>query len=174
MALVEQLPAVSYLRMRGIRFDVAPHEGAYTARSEANALGLPAEYVLKVVVLRLSTGYAIVVVPASRRIDLDLIRSVIGDHETRLATEDEIAATFPEFDSGALPPLPGLLGVSSVVDAAIFDHDEVAFADGVRTESMIARPREIFWGENAVVAPIHREPQVWSPWKFEGDAVNFG
>lgn len=173
MALVEQLPADSYLKERHIRFEVVPHTGTYTAKSEARAMGLPGDYVLKAVILRLHDGYAMAVVPASRRVDLSLVAGLIRKQEVRLATESEIADRFPGFDLGALPPLPGLLGLRAYVDSAVLERDEVAFADGSRTESIIASPRELFWGEDVFVAPISREPEVWGPWGFEGDAIRF-
>jgi Uncharacterized conserved protein len=174
MSLVEQLPVEVYLKERHIRFEVALHRGAYTAKSEANALGLPTAYVLKVVVLRLEDSYALAVVPASRRIDMSLVMGVIPDRHGRLATEDEIASRFPGFELGALPPLPGLLGVRVFVDPTVFDHHEVAFADGRQTESIIASPRELFWGQDVFVAPISRKPEVWGPWELEGDAIDLG
>lgn len=163
MALVEQLAAETYLKERHIRFEVAPHMGTYTAKSEAKALGLPAKYVLKAVVLRVDGDYAIAVLPASRRIDMNLMMEVIPDARARLATEDEIAARFPGFELGALPPLPGLLGVRAFVDPKVFDCDEAAFADGRQTESIIASPRELFWGEDVFVEAISRDPELWGP-----------
>ncbi|MEO8322813.1 MAG: YbaK/EbsC family protein [Actinomycetota bacterium] len=173
MALVEQLPAEVHLKERHIRFEVALHRSVHTAKSEANALGLPVAYVLKVVMLRLEDAYAMAVVPASRRIDMNLVTGVIPEG-VRLATEDEIASRFPGFELGALPPLPGLLGVRAFVDPAVFDHHEVAFADGRQTESIIASPRELFWGQDVLVAPISRKPEVWGPWELEGDAIDLG
>ena len=137
-------------------------------------MGLPGDYVLKAVILRLHDGYAMAVVQASRRVDLSLVTGLIPKQEVRLATEAEIAARFPDFDLGALPPLPGLLGLRAFVDPAVLERDEVAFADGSRTESIIASPRELFWGEDVFVAPISREPEEWGPWGFESDAISFG
>jgi Ala-tRNA(Pro) deacylase len=174
MALVDQLAAESYLRQRHVRFEVVPHTGTYTAKSEARALGLPTEYVLKVVMLRRDGDYAMAVVPASRRIDMNLVMSLMADVSVRLATEDEITLLFPGFELGALPPLPGLLEVPAFVDPTVLDHDEVAFADGRRTESIIASPRELFWGEDVFVASISWDPEVGGPWEFESDVINLG
>lgn len=174
MALVEQLPAEVYLKGQHVRFEVAPHRSAFTAKSEAKALGLPSTCVLKVVVLRLGDAYALAVVPASRKIDMNLVMGVMPFARARLATEGEIESRFPGFELGALPPLPGLLGVRAFVDPAVFDQAEVAFADGRQTESIIASPRELFWGQDVFVAPISREAEEWGPWHSESDALSFG
>lgn len=174
MSLVEHLPPDTYLRKRHVSFSVAPHTGTYTARSEARALGLPSDSVLKTVVLRVGDEFAIGVIPASRRLNINLVRRVAPSGRVRLATEDEIAARFPDYELGAVPPLPGVLGVKAYVDPTVFDHDEVAFADGKQTESIVASPKDMFWGEDAFVAPISQDPSVWGPWGPEGDAVSFG
>lgn len=160
MALAEQLPVEAFLKERHVRFELAPHAGVFTARSEARALGLPAHCVLKVVVLRTDEDFVIAVVPASRKIDMNLLSYAVADPHVRLATEDEIAVRFPDYELGAIPPVPDLLGVRAYVDERVFDPSEVAFADGRQTESMISSPRELFWGENVFVAPISREPEA--------------
>lgn len=32
----------------------------------------------------------------------------------------------------------------------------------------------LFWDQDVFIAPILREPDVWGPWMFEGDTINFG
>ena len=174
MALVDQSPAETYLKDRHIHFELAPHAGAYTARSEARALGLPSDTVLKAVVLRIGDDFAIGVVPASRRLDIPLVARIARDARVRLATEDEIMSRFPGSELGALPPIPGVLGVQAFVDPTVFEPDEVAFADGRQSESIIASPREMFWGENASVARITQKADMSGPWGFDGEGVDFG
>jgi Ala-tRNA(Pro) deacylase len=154
MALAEQLPAENFLKERHISFQLHPHGKARTAKSEAEQLGLPEEYVLKIVMLRHDDGFAMAVLPASRKIDMDLLVAAVSNPTVRLATEDEIAVAFPAFELGAVPPLPDLLGVTAFVDPVVLDLREVAFADGKQTESIIADPHELFWGQYVVVAPI--------------------
>lgn len=171
MSLVEQLPAEVYLRRRHVRFEVAPHPDAYTARSEARALGLPSDYVIKAVVLSVDGDCTLAVLPASRKVDLNLVSGVFPGATVRLASEEEIASRFPGYQLGALPPFPGLLGVRGLIDPVVFDHDEDAFADGRRTESIIASPREIYWGEDVFVSPISREPEPRGPWELPGEVL---
>lgn len=157
MSMVEQIPAEAYLRRRRIEFSIVPHTRTYTTVGEAIALGIPADEVLKTVLLRLRDRYAIAVVTGSRRLDMGLIKEATGDHDARLATENEIASLLPDFELGALPPLPGALGLGGYVDPAVFDHEVVVFAAGRRTESLLARSRELFWGEEVSVHPISKD-----------------
>jgi Ala-tRNA(Pro) deacylase len=168
MTRAEELPIQSYLGERHIRFEVVPHERTETALAEAQALDLPAADILKVLILRSGDDYAMAIIPGSRRLDMSLVKKATADPHVRLATEDEIRAHFPEFELGALPALPGLLGVKAYVDPRVLDHAEAAFADGRQTESMHANPRELLWGEDALVASISQPER----WRLEGDAVD--
>jgi Ala-tRNA(Pro) deacylase len=174
MKLVEPLSVETYLERRNVRFEVTPHAGVFTARSQARALGLPSADVLKAVLLRMDSDYAMCVIPASRRLDLNLVRRLTPDHLVRLATEDEIIARFPESELGALPPLPGFLGIRAFVDPLVFDHATVAFADGRQTESMIADPKGLFWGEDVTIGPISQDPELAGPWGPVPDTMGFG
>ena len=103
-------------------------------------------------------------------LDMHLVREATRSHDVRLATEQEIVERFPEFELGAIPPLPDLLGVPGYADPTVFEHDEAAFADGRRTESFVASPREVLWGQRVYVAPISRAFE----WAIEGDSVDLG
>ncbi|MFP5298932.1 MAG: aminoacyl-tRNA deacylase [Actinomycetota bacterium] len=168
MALAEHLSSEIYLNDRHVHFEVAPHAGAFTAVSEARALGMPRDEVLKAVVLRTSEDFVVAVVPASKRLDMTMVADALGDPRVRLATENEIVTRFPGYELGALPPLPGLLGVRAYIDPGVFDHARIAFADGRQTESFVVDPHELFWGEDAIVCPIAWEPGTWARWDREG------
>ena len=164
MALVAVNEAQAYLDKRHIRYELAVHTGTYTAGSEARALGIPAAYVLKAVMLKVDGRFMLALAPASRRLDLYKLATFAKSSNVSLASEYEIRLAFPQFELGALPPLPELMGVTAVADPLIFEPDEMAFADGCRTESLIASPRELLWGQPVHVAPITRDPENWGLW----------
>lgn len=170
MALVRELPAETFLCSRRVHFESAPHESTETALSEADAVGVPARYVVKSLVLNIDDAVALAILPASRLLDMHLLRRAVGTHDVRLATEREIAENFPGFELGAIPPIPDLLGVPGYVDPTVLELDEAVFADGRRTESMVASPREVLWGEHVFVVPISRA----FDWRLEGDGVDLG
>jgi prolyl-tRNA editing enzyme YbaK/EbsC (Cys-tRNA(Pro) deacylase) len=61
-----------HLEQRGAAFEVLPHRQAYTSIDEARALGVDADEVLKTLAVRTEPGYVLVVIPAARRLDLQL------------------------------------------------------------------------------------------------------
>jgi Ala-tRNA(Pro) deacylase len=143
-----------HLRQQGSVFDVIPHRQASTSTDEARALGIDAGEVLKPLAMRTGSGYALVVIPASRRLDLQLARAALADSQARLATEDELGHDYAGYQLGALPPLGGLLGATVYVDPEVLGHDTVAFAAGTQTESVKMRTGELFGGDRATTVPL--------------------
>jgi Ala-tRNA(Pro) deacylase len=145
-----------HLERRGVDYEVAEHARALTSMEEAGALGITADEVVKTVMLATDRGPALVVVPASRRLDLRLAREAVGDHAARLASEDELQRSFSECELGALPPLGSLLGAPVFVDPEVLEHDTVMFAAGTQTQSIKARCADLFRGEEVQVSPLTR------------------
>jgi Ala-tRNA(Pro) deacylase len=148
-----------HLEQQGSGFEVIPHRQAYTSVDEARALGIDAGEVLKPLALRSGSGYALVVIPASRRLDLQLARAALADNHARLATEDELGRDFAGYELGALPPLGTLLGARVYVDPEVLSHDTVAFAAGTQTESIKMHTRDLFGGDRATTVPLVKHPE---------------
>ena len=145
-----------HLTGRGVAFQVIPHRQAFTSLQEARELGVTAEAVLKTVALRSAGKYVLAVVPASRRLELRLVRELLEDPAARLASEAELQADFPGYELGALPPLGSLLGVPMLVDPEVLDHEVVVFAAGTETESVRVAAAELFRDEPLAVLPLTR------------------
>ena len=145
-----------YLTERGVGFEVIPHRRAFTSLQEARELGVAAEEVLKTVALWTGGKYALAVLPASRRLELRLVHAALEDPAARLATEAELAADFPGYALGALPPLGSLLGVPLLVDPEALGHELVVFAAGTETESVRVATAALFRDEPLAVLPLTR------------------
>jgi Ala-tRNA(Pro) deacylase len=133
-----------------------PHRRAFTSLQEARELGVAADEVLKTVAVRTRGKYALAVVPASRRLELRLVRESLDDPDARLATEAELQADFPGYELGALPPLGSLLGVRMLVDPEVLRHETVLFAAGTETESLRVRAGELFRDEPLTLRQLTR------------------
>ena len=146
-----------HLEQRGSAFELLPHRQAYTSTDEARALGIDAGEVLKTLAVRTGPGYVLVVIPASRRLDLHLVREALADHQARLASEEELARDFAGYQLGALPPLGALLDCEVFIDPEVQGHDLVVFAAGTQTESVRMGTRELFGGEQVTTVPLIRQ-----------------
>jgi Ala-tRNA(Pro) deacylase len=148
-----------HLEQRGSAFELLPHRQAYTSTDEARALGIDAGEVLKTLAVRTGPGYALIVIPASRRLDLHLVRDALADHQARLASEEELGRDFAGYQLGALPPLGTLLDSQLFIDPEVLEHDMVVFAAGTQTESVRMGTRELFASEQVTTVPLVKQAE---------------
>jgi Ala-tRNA(Pro) deacylase len=148
-----------HLEDHGVPFEVIAHPRAYTSIAEARALGIDAGEVLKTIAVRVPVGYALVVVPATCRLDLQRVREAVGDRHARLATEAELQRDFPDIELGALPPLAMLTGDRLYVDPQVLRHDTVVFAAGSQTESVKLTAADLvrFQQDRVTTVPLTRQ-----------------
>lgn len=127
---------VSYLQQNGVAFSTVAHRTAYTAQEVAALEHVPGKLVAKVVMAVTSGGPLMLVLPATRRVDLTALRNVLSDPEARLAHENEFAALFPDCETGAMPPFGNLYNVPVIVDHSLAEDPEIVFRDGTHQETM--------------------------------------
>ena len=147
-----------HLQAHGVPFEPIAHQQAYTSIAEARALGIDASEVLKTVAMRIAGGYALMVIPATCRLDMHLVRAAVGGRHVRLATEEELLRDFPGFELGALPPLGSLLGAPLYVDRELLQHETVVFAAGSQTESVQIRTADLLQHEQVSTLPLIKHP----------------
>jgi Ala-tRNA(Pro) deacylase len=120
----------------GVEFEPLRHPRTETARDEAQALHASLDRVGKTVVVCAAEGRARVVLQASERLALPKLREAIGLADARLATEDEIAAAYPTFELGAVPPFGGPEGDRVVVDRRVAALESVIVEAGSHSDSI--------------------------------------
>jgi Ala-tRNA(Pro) deacylase len=155
-----------YLEKQSVPFEATSHDETYTSIDEAKALGIAADEVLKAVVLQAASGYRLAVIPASRRLDMNLVHKAMDDKHARLATEEELEREFPAYELGAFPPLGSLLSMPTYADPEVMKHDTVVFAAGTRTESVKVRTEDLFRSESVSVTPLTQHPSEQEPGRF--------
>jgi prolyl-tRNA editing enzyme YbaK/EbsC (Cys-tRNA(Pro) deacylase) len=115
----------------------------YSALDEARAAGDEPPDTAKTLVLHDGERRHVAVVPAGRRLDLDRLREVLrASRHLRLATEDELAREFPDYDVGALPPF-GLEPVPEVIDIRLVYRDRLLCAGGDHQHGVRLDPRDL-------------------------------
>jgi len=125
------------LEREGIPFEVLPHRHTETAAEEAEALGADPHEVAKTIVLTTGRGYLRVVIPASDRLDVHKLRELLDLHEQpHLAHEEELAAAYPWFELGAIPPVGGPAGDRVAVDKQLANRDSIVIEAGSHDESV--------------------------------------
>jgi Ala-tRNA(Pro) deacylase len=144
-----------WLAERGVDYELVTHAETFTAADEARATGVPAGHVAKTLALREPGSYKLVVIPASRRLDLSRLRELTrGSPHLRLATEHELERDFPDFELGALPPFGPMLPAPEIVDIRLLYHDRVLCGAGDHRHAVSLDPRELLRIAEPQVADI--------------------
>jgi Ala-tRNA(Pro) deacylase len=122
----------------GARYELLTHVRTESAAAEAEALGIAPADVAKTLVVTTPEGYVRAVLPASERIDLRKLREVRGGgkEQVHLASEEDLARDYPEFDLGAVPPIGGGRRDPVVIDSRLAERDSVVLEAGSHEESV--------------------------------------
>jgi Ala-tRNA(Pro) deacylase len=148
----------AFLEQAGVDFDVLAHAHTERAADEAAALGIGPEEVAKTLVLVASRGHVRAVLAASERIDLHKVAAVlgVGGKNVHLASEDDIARSYPDFELGAVPPFGGPAD-QVIVDERLAGRDSVVLEAGSHDKSVRLKAVDLVRLASAEVADICRE-----------------
>ena len=112
------------------------HPPAYTALEQAAVSHIRGRCAAKVVICFADDKPLQAVVPAHYRVDFDRLRQFAGAETLRLASENEIAALYPEFEVGATPPFGTIYGHRVFVEQCFVGEPEMVFDAGTHTASL--------------------------------------
>ena len=131
-------------------YEVRTHNPAFTSQELAAEEHVSGLNVAKPVIIRADGEYYMCVLPASYKIDFDMLRRQIGTDEIVLADEEELSRLFDDCDLGAEPPFGILYGLLTFLDTSLEDEDYIVFQGGTHETAIkmdmieykrLARPR---------------------------------
>lgn len=123
-----------FLDSFNIRYVTVSHSPAWTAVETAQSAHITAQELAKVVMVKLDDRMAMVVLPASRMLDLQKLEELTGAMDVRLANEREFNDLFPECEHGAMPPFGNLWTIPVYVDETLREDEHIAFNAGSHSE----------------------------------------
>jgi Ala-tRNA(Pro) deacylase len=119
---------------KGINYVRITHSTAYTAQETAASAHIPGKALAKTVILKTDGKMMMAILPASRKLDLDLLKEAVGANKVEIANETEFKDMFPECDIGAIPPFGNLYGMAVISERILAENEEIAFNAGSHTE----------------------------------------
>ena len=128
LAEVLKRERVPYLTLR--------HPPAFTAPELSAVAHIPGRRLAKVVICIADAAPVQAVLPAHYSVDLDALNRLVGSASLRLALEQEIAALYPEFEVGAMPPFGMMHGHRVFVERCFVGEPELVFNAGTHTDSL--------------------------------------
>ena len=118
----------------GIKYVTFLHSPAYTAQEIAQSAHISGKNLAKIVMLKIDDEMAMAVVPASHRVNLELLKGAANANKVELASEQEFKGMFPECEAGAMPPFGNLHDMKVFVSEALAEHEAIIFNAGTHTE----------------------------------------
>jgi Cys-tRNA(Pro)/Cys-tRNA(Cys) deacylase len=151
--------ATALLEREGISFTVHtyPHDPKHESYgSEASqALGVPADRVLKTLVASVDGALAVGVVPVSAQLDLKALAAAVGGKKAVMA-EPEAAERATGYVVGGISPIGQRRRLPVVVDASALEFLTVYCSGGRRGLEIELAPADLIRAASARVAPIAR------------------
>jgi len=132
----------AFLEAKHAPFTHIVHAPAFTARQLARVEHIPEHQTAKTVVFVGDDVYAMAVLPADERIDVERLRKGLGLDHLRLASEDEIAELFPDCETGAMPPFGPLFGLPVYVDEELAAQPTIEIPGGTHYDALRMKYRD--------------------------------
>ena len=123
-----------FLNENNIRYTTIIHSLAYTAQEIAALTHIKGQEMAKTVMVKVDGKMAMVVVPATLQVDLDLLAAQLSVESVVLASEQEFTGLFPQCEVGAMPPFGNLYGLELFCAEELGEDEEIAFNAGTHTE----------------------------------------
>jgi Ala-tRNA(Pro) deacylase len=135
-----------YLADQDVAYDLVPHPRTAPAAAPAVA----ADSVALAVVLRGGDGFMLAVLPASRRLEFEELRHLIGS-DIDIAAAEQVETLFLDCEWDAVPALGAAYGLKVVVDDSLAqqsdiyieggDHDSLVHISGASFRQLMANAR---------------------------------
>lgn len=145
-----------FLDDHGVKYTLISHSPAFTAQEIAESAHIPGKWLAKTVMVKLDGKIAMAVLPATCRVDLDLLKVAASARMAELASEDEFKYLFRGCAVGAMPPFGNLFGVPVYVADILREDEEIAFNAGTHSELMRLTYRDFERLVKPTVARISR------------------
>ncbi len=123
-----------FLDSHNVKYVTLSHSPAYTAQEIAALMHIPGKELVKTVMVKIDGKMAMAVLPASYRVDFDLLKQAAGANRVELAGEREFKDMFPECEVGAMPPFGNLYGMEVYAAEVLAEDEEIAFNAGSHKE----------------------------------------
>lgn len=124
----------AYLDDQRVKYVTINHSKAYTAQEVVASLHIKGKKFAKTVMINVDGKMVMAVLPASYRVNLEKLRSLLHAENVEIAAEQEFQKIFPGCEVGAMPPFGNLYDMPVYVAASLVADDDIYFTAGSHTE----------------------------------------
>lgn len=123
-----------FLDDKKVKYVSITHSLVYTAQEIAASAHIRGKGLAKTVLVKVDGKMAMTVLPASYKVDFDMLKEALGSDDVRLSNEQEFKDRFPGCEVGAMPPFGNLYDMETYVAASLVEDEEIAFNAGTHKE----------------------------------------
>jgi Ala-tRNA(Pro) deacylase len=116
-----------------INYDTISHSYSNSSLHAAHSANIPAQKMVKTVILEDDRGYVMALVPANHYVKINELNMLLN-RRMGLATETELSHLFTDCEPGAIPPVGAAYGMTTVVDNNLDDCNDVYIEAGNHTD----------------------------------------
>jgi len=84
----------------------------------------------KAVIVKADGEIVMLALPATRKINFETLKGILGSESTALAKEEDFVSLFPDCETGAMPPFGKLYNIPVIVDQSLNEDKDVVFNAG--------------------------------------------
>ncbi|MBN2345344.1 MAG: YbaK/EbsC family protein [Candidatus Aminicenantes bacterium] len=123
-----------FLDKNKVKYVAVSHSKAFTAMEIAASAHIAGRELAKTVMIKIDGRMAMAVLPASHRVDFELLKKALKATQVEIANESEFKGLFPDCELGAMPPFGNLYDLDVYTAQSLAEDEEIAFNAGSFTE----------------------------------------
>ncbi|MDO8669124.1 MAG: YbaK/EbsC family protein [Candidatus Buchananbacteria bacterium] len=143
----------SYLDKQNIDYEEIAHKTVYTAYDAAQTLKKELKEIAKNLIIKADNTYALVVVPADKKLDLNKIKKALKAKKVSIPSEKVIIKVL-KIKPGAVSSFGKLHKLEMLVDKAMLGTKKAVFSTGSVTDSVFIKVKDFIQMEEAKMADI--------------------
>ena len=125
----------TYLKKNDIVHDIVTHRKIYTAFDLAQTTGKKLSDIAKTVAIKADTTYALVVIPASHRLDLTKLKKTLSAKKLTMVREVQLAKVL-KVKPGSITPFATFYNIPVYVDKSLLKSRVILVSTGSFTDSL--------------------------------------
>ncbi|MEK7653210.1 MAG: YbaK/EbsC family protein [Patescibacteria group bacterium] len=143
----------NYLDKKGINYEEIAHKTVYTAYDAAQTLKKELKEIAKNLLIQVDKTFALVIVPADKRIDLNKLKKVLGAKKVSIPDE-KVMVKILKIKPGAISSFGKLHQLEVLIDRAMVGTKKAVFSTGSFTDSVLLRVKDFVQMEEAKLADV--------------------
>ncbi len=144
-----------YLEDAAVPYSFQHHRTVFTSQEVAQTEHIPGRMMAKPVIVNADGSLAMVVLPATEKLDLGKTTQALHAREARLASEEEFRRAFPDCETGAMPVFGNLYNIPVVIDRCLSENESIVCQAGTHADTVRVRYVDFIHMVQPDIADLH-------------------